>query len=239
MIAFATVHVCLRAGSSTVWTRLLRCGCCLLIPKLLQLLETPTTTCIVYCWSVWYTNAVLEIYSEPGARNASKTLVDYLCIISDPHPSRFLLPVQGYAARNVSLAGVSSLTGLDRLEVGRLSLSGPSASSASNGGIVAGQMAILTTEGELLSAGQAFSVEPETGTFLAPRIGAHDVTGNVDFLGNALLNTVLESPAIRYVSISPTVYYFGAVACFCGEAVVPRVYDLFLSTTHRFVLLKL
>lgn len=170
-------------------------------------------------------------------------IVDYKYINSDPYPSRFaallLFPVQGYAARNVSLAGVSSLTGLDRLEVGRLSLSGPSASSASTGGIVAGQMAVLTAKGELLSAGQAFSVEPETGTFLVPRIGAHDVTGNVDFLGNALLNAVLESPAIGYVSGSPTVLYLGVVTCCCGEALSQRLYDLFYSTTHRFVLYKL
>lgn len=111
-------------------------------------------------------------------------------------PSHPPLSVQGYAARNVSLVGVSSLTGLDRLEVGRLSISSPSSSAASAAGVVAGEMAMLTADGELLSAGKDFSVELETGTFLAPRIGAHDVTGNVDFLGNGLLNAVLESPTI-------------------------------------------
>lgn len=60
-------------------------------------------------------------------------------------------------------------------------------------------MAILTIKGELLSAGVAFSVDPATGTFLAPRIGPHQVTGEVDFRGNGVRNAVLESPDIRQV----------------------------------------
>lgn len=64
-------------------------------------------------------------------------------------------------------------------------------------------MAILTNEGELLSAGEAFSVDPGTGTFLAPRIGPHEVTGEVDFLGNGVRNAVLESPEIRQVEGGP------------------------------------
>lgn len=58
-------------------------------------------------------------------------------------------------------------------------------------------MAVVTDDGELRSAGEAFLVEPETGTFLASRIGPHEVTGEVNFLGNRVRNAVLESPEVR------------------------------------------
>lgn len=114
------------------------------------------------------------------------------------------LDQQGYAARNLSLSGVSKITGLDRLEVRGLFVGIP----ASNGNAGRGSrtaekvsgpspLAVLTSEGELLSAGEDFSVDAETGTFRAPRIGPHEVTGEVDFLGNGVRNAVLESPEIR------------------------------------------
>ena len=64
-------------------------------------------------------------------------------------------------------------------------------------------MVILTNEGELLSAGEGFSVDPGTGTFLAPRIGPLAVTGEVDFLGNGVRNAVFESPEIRQATNAP------------------------------------
>lgn len=58
-------------------------------------------------------------------------------------------------------------------------------------------MAIVTSEGRLRSAGGSISVDSATGTFQVPRIGAHEVVGDVDFLGNGIRNAVLERPNIR------------------------------------------
>lgn len=58
-------------------------------------------------------------------------------------------------------------------------------------------IAVLTSEGELTSASEAFSIDSGTGTLSAPRIGPHEVTGDVDFVGNAVRQAVLESPDIR------------------------------------------
>lgn len=63
-------------------------------------------------------------------------------------------------------------------------------------------MMVLTAEGELKPTGRGgaggfVSVEPGTGTFLTSRIGPHEVTGKVDFLGNTVRGAVLESPDIR------------------------------------------
>lgn len=59
-------------------------------------------------------------------------------------------------------------------------------------------MAIITSEGRLGAAVGSISVDSKTGTFQASRIGAHNVVGDVDFLGNGIRNAVLESPDIRY-----------------------------------------
>ena len=104
---------------------------------------------------------------------------------------------------------MSTIAGLDRLEVRSLSIStrfGEDAATRERGKPDQLQdgpasVAILTIKGELLSAGEAFSVDPGTGTFLAPRIGPHAVTGEVDFLGNGVRNAVLESPEIRQVEV--------------------------------------
>lgn len=58
-------------------------------------------------------------------------------------------------------------------------------------------MMVVTAKGEVRAAGEAISVETGTGTLSVPRIGPHDVAGDVDFLGNCLRNAVLESPEIR------------------------------------------
>ena len=58
-------------------------------------------------------------------------------------------------------------------------------------------MAIVTSQGRLRSAGGSVSIDPVTGTLQAPRIGAHEVVGDVDFLGNGIRNALLESPEIR------------------------------------------
>lgn len=112
--------------------------------------------------------------------------------------------LQGYTVRNLSLAGVSKITGLDRLEVRGLFISVPSPEGAVVGGrrtenIAVGPsaIAILTSEGELSSVSEAFSIDPGTGTLSTPRIGPHEVTGDVDFVGNAVRQAVLESPDIR------------------------------------------
>lgn len=99
------------------------------------------------------------------------------------------------------------ITGLDRLEVRSLSIAthsrGDKTGSESRKGdqLVEGpaSVAVLTNGGELLSAGEAFSVDLGSGTFLTPRIGPHEVAGEVDFLGNGVRNVVLESPEIRQV----------------------------------------
>lgn len=113
-------------------------------------------------------------------------------------------------ACNLSLSGVSSLSGLHRLELGELILSPSRAESSSNAThldkgvatVVGGAMLMLTAKGSVLPAagmvGGGIGVEPGTGTFLAPRIGPHEMTGDVNFLGNRLRNGVLESPHIRY-----------------------------------------
>lgn len=114
------------------------------------------------------------------------------------------LDEQGYAARNLSLSGVSKITGLHRLEVRELFIG----TAASEGGAGSDShkaeqpvgpisITVLTNEGELLSAGEAFSVDVGTGTFRAQRIGPHEVAGEVDFLRNSVRNAVLESPEIR------------------------------------------
>lgn len=114
---------------------------------------------------------------------------------------------QGFSARNISLSGVSSITGLDRLEVRRLFIGvAPPGETADNNyrsgneqadPVGPSSIAILKGDGELLSAGEAFSVNPVTGTLLAPRLGPHEVTGDVDLVGNTMRNAVLESPEIR------------------------------------------
>ncbi|CAM9201060.1 unnamed protein product [Hapterophycus canaliculatus] len=113
---------------------------------------------------------------------------------------------QGYAARNLSLSGVSTISGLDRLEVRGLFLTAPSAEDAAagddrhqlkHGGIGPASLAVLTSEGELLAASGAFSVDPATETLHTPRIGPHEVAGDVDHLRNTIRNVVLESAEIR------------------------------------------
>ena len=96
------------------------------------------------------------------------------------------------------------------MEVGELFLSGSSldhpiaASALSEGdGDAAregrgGAVAVISRDGRLGSAaGGLVSVDSRTGTLRAPRIGAHEVVGDVDFLGNGVRNAVLESPDIR------------------------------------------
>ncbi len=111
---------------------------------------------------------------------------------------------QGYAARNLSLSGVSKITGLHRLEVREIFIGTPASEGGAGDDSHKAQkqvgpipITVLTNEGELLSAGETFSVDIETGTFRAPRIGPHEVVGDVDFLGNGVQNAVLESPEIR------------------------------------------
>lgn len=102
---------------------------------------------------------------------------------------------------------MASITGLDSLEVRRLSIStnyegdNDDSERPKVDRLLGGpaSVAILTNDGELRSAGEAFSVDPATRTLLAPRIGPHEVAGEVDFLGNRVRNAVLESPEIRQV----------------------------------------
>lgn len=114
--------------------------------------------------------------------------------------------IQGHTARNISLSGVSTLTGLGRLEVGSLFLPPIShyrhASASSPGSNVSGAVMVLTAEGELRPAGgdvdgTFVSVEPVSGTLLAKKIGPHETTGDVDFLGNTVRGAILESPEIK------------------------------------------
>lgn len=114
---------------------------------------------------------------------------------------------QGFTARNISLSGVSSITGLDRLEVRGLFIGAPPHGETTDNNYRNGNeqatpvgpssIAILKGDGELLSAGEAFSVDTVTGTLLTPRLGPHEVTGDVDLVGNTMRNAVLESPEIR------------------------------------------
>lgn len=60
-----------------------------------------------------------------------------------------------------------------------------------------GSVAIVTSQGRLRSGGGSISIDPVTGTLQAPRIGAHEVVGDLDFLGNGIRNALLESPDIR------------------------------------------
>eukprot|EP00903_Cladosiphon_okamuranus_P017553 g16167.t1 len=132
-----------------------------------------------------------------------------------PHLQHGDVDFQGSTARNLSLAGVSSITDLDRLEVRRLSISThfgghiddserPESEQLQEG---PASVAILTNEGELRSAGEAFAIDPATGTLLAPRIGPHAVAGEVDFLGHRVRNVVLEGPEIR--GIVPSLHVNG------------------------------
>ncbi|CAN0082558.1 unnamed protein product, partial [Ectocarpus sp. 8 AP-2014] len=124
-----------------------------------------------------------------------------------PHLQHGDVDFQGFTARNISLSGVSSITGLHRLEVRRLFIGVPPPGETTDNNHSSGNeqadpvgpssIAILKGDGELLSAGEAFSVNPVTGTLLAPRLGPHEVTGDVDLVGNTMRNAVLESPEIR------------------------------------------
>ncbi|CAM9167242.1 unnamed protein product [Ectocarpus sp. 12 AP-2014] len=124
-----------------------------------------------------------------------------------PHLQHGDVDFQGFSARNISLSGVSSITGLDRLEVGRLFIGVPPPEETTDNNYRSGNeqadpvgpssFTILTGDGELLSAGEAFTVNPVTRTLLAPRLGPHEVTGDVDLVGNTMRNAVLESPEIR------------------------------------------
>lgn len=112
---------------------------------------------------------------------------------------------QGNAAHNLSLSGVSNLTGLDRLELSQLFLRsharqaiGPTLTPSEDNG---GTLVVMTSEGEVREAGEMFAVEPGTGTLLVQRIGSHTVTGDVDFERHRLENAVLESPDIRYAPV--------------------------------------
>lgn len=114
-------------------------------------------------------------------------------------------PFQGYTARNITLSDVASLTGLERMEVRQLFLTKPSESKdvesleSREGPIQEGKLAILTNNMELRSAGEAFSVNSQTGTLTVPRLGPHAVLGDVDYLGNTIRNAVLRGPDIRQV----------------------------------------
>ncbi|CAM9302579.1 unnamed protein product [Ectocarpus fasciculatus] len=124
-----------------------------------------------------------------------------------PHLQHGDIDFQGFTARNISLSGVSSITGLDRLEVRGLFVGALPPGETTDNSYHSGNeqadpegrssIAILKGDGELLSAGEAFSVNPVTGTLLAPRLGPHEVTGDVDLVGNTMRNAVLESPEIR------------------------------------------
>lgn len=96
---------------------------------------------------------------------------------------------------------MSSITGLDVLEVQRLFLRPPSEASTALStdltNIEGGAGMVLTSGGELRSVGDALSVEAVTGTLLAPRIGPHEVTGDMDVLGNTVRNAVLDNPDVR------------------------------------------
>lgn len=120
--------------------------------------------------------------------------------------TRFECIIQGHTARNLSLSEVSSLTGLDRLEVRELFLASSFPYTSSDSAkrtmsTVSGTLALLTSDGELRSAGGAFYIDHSmegNGTLLAPRIGPHDVAGDVDFLGHVVRNAVLENPSVRW-----------------------------------------
>lgn len=108
---------------------------------------------------------------------------------------------QGYAARNLSLSGVSTISGLERLEVGSLFLKGIADDNdrprPKHENIGPSSLVVLTSAGELLAAGETFSVDTATGTLVVPRIGTHEITGDVDHLGNSVRNMVLQNPEIR------------------------------------------
>lgn len=96
---------------------------------------------------------------------------------------------------------MSILTGLDRLEVRELFLAHTSSDSAKGTmPTVSGTLTLLSSDGEVRSAGGAFYIDhsrEENGTLLAPRIGPHDVVGDVNFLGHVVRNAVLENPSVR------------------------------------------
>lgn len=98
---------------------------------------------------------------------------------------------------------MSALTGLERLELGRLYIpplsrarSSPTNAQPEVGGDA---IVVLSADGEVRPAGEEFAVDLETGTLRIPKIGSHAITGDVDYGGNMLTGATLESPDVRYV----------------------------------------